>query len=276
MKVAVVIPSLYEVDGDYLELCVESLRQSVDWPIIVVTNGSNIKPELDIEGVTKHLHISTQGQCRAVNVGVQSVPEDSEYVLISNSDMYYAPKWAEHLRFEHPVFSPNLMEPVDNAGSAPPFLKEDGGLTLKEFKKDHIDGKVKQIADTGLVAPENGFNFPFFIRKDVWDEIEGYDEAYDPWGSNGDTDLQTKIAVAGITPMRYLDVIVYHFSNKSGTFDGSHQAEWQQNWDYFTEKWGFNRDSFPADVWSHKNMVDWKNLRYKPTWLNKYVQRNTK
>lgn len=276
MKVAVVIPSLYEADKDYLKLTVESLRATTDWPIIVVTNGTEVKPELDIQGVTTHLHNTVQGQCRAVNIGVQAVPSDTDYVLISNSDMYYAPNWNRHLRFEHPVFSPNLMEPVDNKGSAPPFLKMDGGYNIDEFKKDAVDDEVNRVTIPGPVAPENGFNFPVFIEKDVWQTIGGYDEAYDPWGSNGDTDLQTKIAIAGITPRRYLDVLVYHFSNKSGTFDGTHQAEWQQNWDYYTEKWGYSRDDEPkGDPWYHKNMVNWENLRYHPKWQGKYSEENS-
>ena len=41
MKVTAIIPSLAnETTRPYLRLCVESLRATTDWDIIVVTNGT--------------------------------------------------------------------------------------------------------------------------------------------------------------------------------------------------------------------------------------------
>lgn len=270
MKVSVVIPSLYKVDGEYLKLAVQSLRDTVDWDIIVVTNGT--KSSEPIEGLApcRRYHTSDQGQCNAVNIGASQVAPDTDYIFVVNSDMYFAPGWNDNLRFDELCFSPNLLEPVNNAGSAAPFLKIDGGLTIEEFEKEVVDEEVAKNGENGAVEPETGFNFPFFIRKDVWDAIGGYDIVYDPWGSNGDTDLQTKIELAGITPKRHLDMLVYHFSNKSGTFDGSHQDFWQHNWDYYTQKWGFNRDDTNGDPWYCKNMIDYAKLKYRPDWTGRF------
>lgn len=278
MKVTAIIPSLYEVDGKYLKLAVESLRATTDWDIIVVTNGMQYKPDLShIKGITTHLHYYEQGQGIAVNAGAQVAPSNTGYFFISNSDMYYAPGWNNKLRFDDLVFCPNLIEPVNNAGSAPPFLKADAGLTLEEFKPEVVDETID--AEWRKLEhekrSETGFNFPLFVQKDVWQTIGGYDKAYDPWGSNGDTDLQAMIHIAGIQPVRLRDVLVYHFSNKSGTFDGSHQAEWQRNFDYFTKKFGFNRDTVPGcDVWYSKNVLpeDESQIVFKPTWRNKYAE----
>lgn len=269
MKVSVVIPSLYKVDGEYLKLAVESLRATTDWDIVVVTNGTPTNEP--IEGLTvMRLHTRDQGQCNAVNIGAGAVAPNTDYILVSNSDMYYAPGWNDNLRFEEACFSPNLLEPVDNPGSAPPFMKVDGGFTLEEFNKEVVDEEVAKNGENGPVRPEIGFNLPFFIRKDVWDAIGGYDIVYDPWGSNSDTDLQMKIELAGITPKRYLDMLVYHFSNKAGTFDGTHQEFWQHNWDYLTQKWGFNRDDTNGDPWYCKNMIDYEKLKYKPEWEGRF------
>lgn len=273
IKVSVVIPSLYKVDGDYLKLAVQSLRETTDWQITVVTNGdTDGEPIPEIANTARRLHTSDQGQCNAVNIGAAAVPPDTDYIFVSNADMYYAPGWNDNLRFDELCFSPNLLEPVNNAGSAPPFMKVDGGLTLEEFDKVKVDEEVAKNGENGAVVPEVGFNLPFFIRKDVWDTIGGYDLVYDPWGSNSDTDFQTKVELAGVTPKRYLDMLVYHFSNKSGTFDGTHQDAWQNNWDYYTEKWGFNRDDTKADTWYCKNMIDYDKLKYKPEWEGKYAK----
>lgn len=282
MRVSVIIPSLYEVDGEYLKLCVESLRATTDWDIIVVTNGSKVKPSLaHINGITKHLHTSDQGQCIAANIGAQNA--NGEYLMISNADMYYAPNWNKNLRFTNLVFSPNLIEPSDNPGSAPPFLKRDWGLTLESFNRQRADEGVRSwlaahrihriTPEEGGHKEEPGFNLPFFINRDVWNRIGGYDNIYDPWGSNSDTDLQTKVNLAGITPMRLRDVLVYHFGNKSGTFDGSHKEAYDFNWDYFDEKWGFNRDVLGSDVWYNKDMLpeDVTLIKYKPEWAGLYA-----
>lgn len=272
-KVTAVIPSLYEVDHEYLKVCVESLRNTTDWDIVVVTNGGRSKPDLShIHGITVHIHTRDQGQGNAVNIGAQLAAPNTDYLFISNSDMYYPPGWNRNLFWsELKVFSPNLVEPTNNPGSAEPFLKFDGGFTLEEFNKEAVDNHILHL-DPFNAPPlhESGFNFPFFIRKDVWQTIEGYDPAYDPWGSNGDTDLQTKIMLAGITPVRMRDIWVYHFSNKSGTFDGTHQEFWQHNWDYYTQKWGFNRDETGGDPWYGTKMIDYDKLKYHPAWEGKY------
>lgn len=271
-KVTVVIPSLAHNTEDYLKLCVESLRATVDWDIVVVTNGSKDKPNLDnIYGITRHLHTRDQGQANATNIGAASASPDTDFILVSNDDMYYAPGWNKNLHFKHMCFSPNLVEPQNNNGSADPFLKwKHDGFTIDELDIKSLDRWILKQINHQMVKEEVGFNLPFFMSKELWDTIGGYDIAYDPWGSNSDTDLQTKVELAGIFPMRLRNVLVYHFSNKSGTFDGTHQEFWQFNWDYYTEKWGFNRDDTNGDPWYCKNMIDYKKLKYHPDWESKY------
>lgn len=261
MNVSVIIPSLYEVDGEYLKLCVESLRATTDWQIIVVTNGSKIKPDLtDIRGISTHLHTSDQGQCNAVNIGAQVAQGD--YLMVSNSDMYYAPGWNKNLlnRYEksrdmYLCWSPNLIEPINNAGSAPPFVKVDGGNSIEDFDKKKVDLAVSVLVNEEKGTGEGGFNLPFMMNRKLWDFLGGYDIVYDPWSSNSDTDLQTRINLAGVMPRRLRDVLVYHFSNKAGTFDGTHQEAYQFNIDYFKDKFGFDRDELGSDVWYNKDMI---------------------
>lgn len=285
-KYSILIPSLIDVDKKYLKVCVESLRESgFDGDIIVVGNGTrdmNPLHDTPIKGITKFNVTKQQGQCNAVNRAAEQVEGGIKWIMVSNSDMYYAPGWDKYLpNFDDDTplcFSPNLIEPTNNPGSAKPFKKLDAGFTLEEFNKPKVDYYVtnKNEYNGKRGGPgsktQSGFNLPFFIRLDVWRTIGGYDEHYDPWGSNSDTDLQTKINLAGITPVRLLDVLVYHFSNKSGTFEG-HQDYWQKNWDYYQNKWGFNRDQLGSDVWMNKNMLpeDTKDSNYQPPWTGKYA-----
>jgi GT2 family glycosyltransferase len=269
MKITAIIPSLYTVDRDYLKLCIDSLRSSgFDGDIVVVTNGTKApEPINDIPGITRRLHTSDQGQCNAVNIGAQTASPDTDYLFVVNSDMYFAPGWDKNLRFDYPCFSPNLVEPENNPGSAEPFLKLNAGFTLEEFDKEIVDKSIEVGVNPLkiLSREEPGFNLPFLIKKDLWDFLGGYDKAYDPWSSNSDTDLQTRINLAGVTPMRLRDVLVYHFSNKSGTFDGTHQDFYQNNIDYFKSKFGFDRDELGSDVWMNKDMLpkDESKIKYQ-------------
>lgn len=266
MTCSVVIPSLAHQNEDYLKLCVESLRASgITWDIIVVTNGTKAPPKFKFRGITRHLHNPQQGQCKAVNLGVSVT--NTDYVMITNDDMYYAPGWDKNLKFGFECFSPNLVEPTDNAGSAPPFLKFDGGLTAEAFNKQAVDRFIRHEVEREYnpqTVNEPGYNLPFFIKRKLWDHVKGYDPVYDPWGSNSDTDLQTKINLAEVIPMRLRDVLVYHFSNKSGTFDGTHQDFYQHNIDYFKQKFGFDRDELGSDVWMNQDMLpeDKERIKY--------------
>ena len=280
-KITAIIPSLVEVDHEYLKLCVESLRATVDWDIIVVANGTKDTGALrDIEGITKGHVTKQQGQCNAVNRGVESTEADCEWLFVVNSDMYFPPLWNIYLDIDNTpslCFSPNLIEPTNNNGSADPFLKLNAGYTLEEFDREEVDkfmaGQVMAIQMGTKKYIDPGFNLPFFIRKDVWQLIGGYDQKYDPWGSNSDTDLQTLINIAGITQMRDNNILIYHFSNKSGTFDSSHQEEWQRNFDYYRTKFGYTRDDEPkADVWYNENMVLEDKLIFHPDWEGKYLE----
>jgi glycosyltransferase involved in cell wall biosynthesis len=276
-KLTAIIPSLIDVDKQYLKVCVESLRSSgFDGDIIVVANGTrDLNPlhDIEISGITKFIVTKQQGQCGAVNAGAQLAEGDCKYLFVINADMYFSPGWDKNLDLDNlPSLccSPVLVEPVNNAGSAQPFLKFDGGFTLDEFKPDQVDKFVKHNVDNDTLV-EDGFNLPFIIDRELWNTIGGYDTKYDPWGSNSDTDLQTLINIAGVTPKRLRGVMVYHFSNKSGTFDGTHQEEWQRNFDYYRNKFGYTRDDEPqADVWMNKNMVLEDKLIFHPEWEGKY------
>ena len=277
-KITAIIPSLPDVDKKYLKLCVESLRESgFDGDITVVMNGSrdmNPLHDTPIKGISKSLVTKQQGQCNAVNQGAKMVEGDCKYLFVINSDMYFAPGWDKNLDWDNlPSLccSPNLVEPDNNAGSAPPFRKLGAGFTLEEFDKDLVDFEIARLVDDDPKI-EDGFNLPFIIDRELWNTIGGYDVKYDPWGSNSDTDLQTLINLAGVTPKRLRNVLVYHFSNKSGTFDGSHQEEWQRNFDYYRTKFGYTRDDEPkADVWMNKNMILKDKLIYHPDYENKYA-----
>ena len=300
--VTIVIPSLvpgkHELSHKALNLCLSSIYESfpkgiVRPDVILAFNGLGKVDPNELASATKPtigmvrgdfplswprwISEEEQGQCLSTNEAVKLV--DTPWVFISNNDMIFPPGWFEKFtdvvdNFGLLVASPNLVEPKKGA---PPFIEKFcGGVGTigvdPDFKKEcfleFVEGYKEHENRPMENVIEDGFNLPLIIRKDVWDTIGGYDEVYDPWGSNSDSDLQYKLMLAGITPKRVKSTLVYHFSNTSGTFHPDHQANWNENWEYFKEKWGVERASSP-EIW-YKPEIDWDNVTYSPDWKGKY------
>lgn len=265
-ELTIIIPSFYPdehiLTKRALEYSNQSLGETFYGKVVYAFNGG-----------------STQGQCRAVNEAASKAR--TPWIMVANNDMVFSPGWFKEFtsaveRNSLLVASPNLVEPRKGA---PPFLEYFcGGLGTEGTQPDFDKEKFLAFAETQKAHKnmsafpsteeiEDGFNLPFLIRKDVWDIIGGYDENYDPWSSNSDSDLQYKIMVAGIVPKRVRSTLVYHFSNTSGTFHPDHQAYWQKNQAYFKKKWGVERASSP-EIWYKPSL---EGITYHPKWEGKYA-----
>lgn len=274
-EVSVIIPHLGATkEQEYaFDQCFFSLKETVpDIKIIVVKNG-NI-PCLDHGW--GNIYIKDQGQCKAVNAAVATV--STPWVLVTNDDMIYPHGWFEKLVAPMTdnilCISPKLIEPRPGAptfevyfcgGAGGDFNKEKWLEFAKAYNPMYQD--ISKITPKGLCR--TGFNLPFLIKKELWDLISGYDTAYDPWGSNGDSDLEYKIRLAGVQPYQNTNSIVYHFSQTSGSFSPENRSYWDQNWHYFISKWGFPRADSPA-IWQANFEIPEDKLKYKPWWRNFY------
>jgi len=285
----VLIPTLAsKKTKPYVEACVASLREFTSKiSILVLVNGKNA---LDLNVDARVIKIPQQGQCHAVNEGLEMT--NTKYVMVSNDDMIYSPDWLPFLLKaveEHKCVSPNLVEPLSGAE---PFKIHNCGETVDKFRRDAWLQFVSQNhGDEGI---EDGFNLPFLTETEIFKTIGGYDEAYDPFGSNSDPDVMYKMMIAGIRPKRVRDSYVYHFSLQSSSPAESEEAKksWWTNWRYFPRKWGFERDG-RGNIWyaggkkgtripteerpyvaeiAHGHGVhpgkDW--LEFHPSWKGKY------
>lgn len=266
MDVTIVIPTLGKTKEQCFAYaqCLGSLIQSVPQiPRVVAVNG--LKSE-----ISGHIRLTRQGQCGAVNAAVATI--DTEWILVTNDDMIFPKKWWTRLSDfmkgnpQIKCISPNLVEPKPGA---PPFITYFCGGAGGDFNKEKFFKFADKFQDFEL---EEGFNLPFLMKKELWDLIGGYDVNYDPFGSNGDSDLQAKVYLAGEKTWRYRNCIVYHFSQTSGTFLPENRPYWQKNWDYFIKKWGFPRQGDDHKVWYSKDLIDYDKLIYHPHWEGFYVK----
>jgi GT2 family glycosyltransferase len=255
-----------------IEQCLISLNETVPEMKIIVAQNKNcttLPKTINQKNITC-IYLQEQGQCKATNAAVATV--NTPWVFVTNNDMVYAPGWWEKLtqpigsEFATYCVSPKLIEPIDGA---PTFEKYFCGGAGGDFDKQ----KFLAFAQEYYLRPEQtlrtGFNLPFMIKKELWDLIGGYDINYDPWGSNGDSDLQAKIHLAGVQPFQSELSLVYHFSGASSTFHPDNHSYWEKNMAYFREKWGFERQSAPL-VWQSQEIIDQKLLKYQPFWVGHY------
>lgn len=258
--------------------CLISLEETFTGKIIIATNGSIWDHAQKYEGLLTpranitRVHVSEQGQCRAVNAAAATV--NTPWIMVSNDDMVYPPGWFERLTDfsmnnlkEVLCVSPRLVEPRPGA---PTFITEFCGGAGGDFDKNKFLKFVEEENSTlrAELGYRNGFNLPFLIKKELWDMIGGYDINYDPWGSNSDSDLEYKIKLAGVQPIQKIRCLVYHFSQTSGTFEPRNQSYWQKNWDYFIEKWGFPRTD--DGIWEATFEIPDKGRKFRPSWEGKY------
>ena len=237
----------------YLEKCVHSIKKNSkeNHEIIVATNNGN-EVKCPIEGV-KQIHTQKQGQCIAVNLGVREA--ENEYVMIIDEDFIFPTNWEELIAKakEYEFVSGNLME---RGGSF--CVNNCGGFM--DFDEQKFEADALRLREEKW---ENGFGFPLICKKSIWELVEGYDEGYDPWGSNCDSDLEYKLMLAGIMPRRWKGVLFYHFASVSGTFAPENHTFWRQNIKRFEDKWGMVRANSPH-IWSCDFVIDGEKLKYKP------------
>lgn len=293
----IIIPHLGKtLESQYaLKQCLKSLRETCDMRIIVAYNG--------VEGWDGNVDadtmlLSDQGQCKAVNAAVATT--NTPWIFVTNDDMIYAPGWWEKLTEplgrrwitnnreikeidirphgiievdvvsavneipEILCISPKLVEPRQGA---PTFIEYFCGGAGGDFNKE----KWLEFANNyHAMEAITGFNLPFLIKRELWDTIGGYDINYDPWGSNSDSDLEYKIKLAGVQPYQNTNCVVYHFSQTSGTFEPRNDEYRFKNYEYFKQKWGFDRTD--DGIWEATFNIPTKEEGriFNPPWENKY------
>lgn len=262
MKVSIIIPTLRD-NLDYLKTTIKSIKKYAkeEHEIIVVTNNGPAF-HVPIEGI-KVYHVERQGQGSAVNTGVRAAT--NEYIYISDDDVIFPPNWEELTEKAKEVefLSGNFMENESKGGAAAPFVRNDCGNTPEDFDWEKFEKDSIEMREEKL---ENGFGFPLLLKKELWEKVEGYDEDYDPWGTNIDSDLEYKIMLAGIMPKRWRGVITYHFSQVSGAFIKPEALPyWDRNTKHFERKWGIVRAGAP-EIWFCDFKINGTNLIYKPEW----------
>ena len=254
-----------------LDQCLLSLKETApDIRVSIAKNGEKCKHDGDV-------WVREQGQNRAVNATVATT--NTEWFMVTMDYHVYAPGWFEKLvelieGTDIRCMSPKLIEPIDGA---PTFEKYFCGGAGGDFDKVKWLEFAKNYSPHGgeqWKCLRTGFNLPFLIKREVFDLISMYDVNYDPYGSNGDSDLEYKIRLAGVQPYQNTNCIVYHFSQTSGTSNPENRPYWAKNWDYFISKWGFPRTD--NGIWEANFEIPKSPIRKFLPWWEGFYEKNNK
>jgi glycosyltransferase involved in cell wall biosynthesis/GT2 family glycosyltransferase len=231
---------------EYTKLLVESIRRNsrYDHEIVIYSDGSRdgtldwLKKEAGI--VWQHDR-TNRGICTAMNRAARMTTR--EYLFFPNTDHVLAPGWDEALiprLAPRTVVSCQCIEP----GIVPVariFHAVDCGTRWDEFNEGRFQEAAKRLARKEETP---GINYPFVLSKELWDEVGGLDERFDPGPAN-DPDLFYRLSFLGVRMVRAEDAIIYHFSGKSSRMADEATAErmeWHavtdRNEGRFVEKWG--------------------------------------
>ena len=275
MQFSIIIPSWNNLS--YLKICIESIKKNS-----LYNHDINVHLNEGTDGSAEFLKAnSIKFNCSKENIGLCSGANsaatlvETEYIIYSNDDMYFLPKWDFFLAEDVNKVKNNLYyfsgTPIGPLGSGlqnKPTKK----LTPDEIKNFDFDcGKTADTFDEAKVLKNyknvKYFNHqgshwsPHLIHKSIWDQIGGFSKEFDP-GYASDTDITMKLWKKGVRIFKGINNFrVYHF----GSITTRKKKELVRNKGHrlFLLKWGISSNLFIKFYLRSNTLYDGP-LRNKP------------
>lgn len=203
----------------YLKLCVESLQahSQFDNEIIIHVNEGT---DGTLDWVQqKNLKFSfaekNTGVCSSLNRAFELATKS--LICYFNDDFYALPQWDQELF----LFSNNLSKNVllssvmiEPLGDNPCCLISNYGTTHADFEEHRLLADCEWLKTQKSNFVGNTY-LPNIIHRDLWKQIGGYSEEFDP-GFGSDPDFIKKLHDVGVRD--FIGVgrsMVYHFGSKT-------------------------------------------------------------
>jgi len=256
MQFSIIVPSWNNLD--YLKICVESIiknslyKHDINVHLNEGTDGS--AQYLKDKGIKFNLSKENIGLCSGANSAYTLA--ETEFIIYTNDDMYFLPKWDYFLEEEVKKTTDNFYffsgTSIGPLGSGLQN-KETKKLSLSELKNFDFDcGKTAGTFDESKVL-NNYKNVKYFdhqgshwaphlIHKSMWDKIGGFSIEFDP-GYASDTDISMKLWKNGVRIFKGINNCrVYHF----GSITTRKKVGLTKNKGnrLFLQKWGISSDLF--------------------------------
>lgn len=262
--VSIVVP----VHGElaFTSACLQSIVNSPDltpYEIIVVDDAS---PDNTAEWLAecenvRVVHMETNvGYLRATNAGVAAAT--GSYVCLLNNDVLVRRQWLRALlrpfndRANTGAVGARLLYPDNTLQEAGGIIFSDGSGWNYGRSEDPSDPRflTSRTVDFSSAAC-------LMVRKDLWDQLEGFDERYCP-AYYEDVDLAFRLRERGYTVRYQPDATVVHFEGQShGTDETTGLKAYQtRNRQIFAERWSTELQTQPAPG-SSPDLAAWRTAR---------------
>jgi glycosyltransferase involved in cell wall biosynthesis len=254
MKISILIPTLD--NPDYVELVTNAFRKNTTNPFEILVFANNISKQMkELANKLQFDYFNgsdkNKGVAEATNFLAKYATGD--IIFYVGDDVYCVPKWDEilitkmnpEIRYQYltgVMFGPTHKNPMMHA---PIFY----GKTSKQWKENE-EKFLKEWRDRRTIKQDIiSILGPVFIRKELWDEIGGFDEKFYP-GFGTDPDLIAKIYFAAKkknVPYEFRGVCdcgMYHFECIGTTKIPEGHGIRRDVHHVFRKKWGL----FPLEL----------------------------
>jgi len=214
MKATIIIPTFNALK--YTRLCLYSLNLTTFFPheLIFVDNGSTDGTIEFLSGFSNITLIRSKknlGYAGACNLGIKK--SDSDYIVISNNDIFFTPYWLTHLV--------EASESSENIGIVGPVTNTAAGYHI--IPHNAYTGKLGLFNESRIIYLQNKgalFNVPvliFFLtllkRKTI--DLVGLLDPDLGLGGCDDFDYSFRVIQAGLKCMLATSVYVHHFCSRT-------------------------------------------------------------
>jgi glycosyltransferase involved in cell wall biosynthesis len=240
---SILIPSWNNLQ--YLKCCVDSIRKNSRYNhqiIVHVNEGKDDTLAWIKDQKISHTHSSGNvGVCYGFNS--PSSLAQSEYIVLSDDDYYFAPDWDHYLleeikKLDHNYFciTGTMIEHSETQYPTSIIAPHNFGKTVQEFDEEKF---LKEFKDIPFYDWTGGNWYPLVLHKNIWNLIGGLSAEFTP-GMASDPDMMMKLWHCGV---RYYKGIsksrVYHFGSKSTARVKKNDGNKQ-----FLLKWGLSKSTF--------------------------------
>lgn len=245
--VSIIIPTYNTLP--YLKLCLKSFKEHSAYPhqIIVCADGCSDGTNDFLKtypGIDYLILDENQGICSATNQAARLA--NREYLFLANDDLVASPGWDQVLMSHaNParVLSGVQVEP-GWVPVAPCHIKRDFGQTSGDFREQEFLSFTSNEKWRKQGFSEPGANYPFLIHRQLWEQLDGLDERFNP-GPGSDPDLFYRLALDQKELLRVRSCLFYHFGGRASRFAGE-SGKQSQAWkkaavrsrSVFALKWG--------------------------------------
>ncbi len=206
---SIIIPTLNNLR--YLQNCIKSIKKNSKFnheiiPHVNIGDDGTIE-YLKSENIDFTYTPYNSGICKGMNMAAQK--SNSEYILYSHDDFYFAPNWDLVLKKE-----------IDSIGHNKFYLS--GTMMYNGQIKFDCGNSIENFDEQKFLNNYLNYNYydfqgstwaPHLIHKDVWNRVGGFSEEFYP-GTGSDPDLNMKLWKEGIRIFKGInDFKVYHFGS---------------------------------------------------------------